>query len=219
VGLLARDATVLDAAARVLLPTTPIPRIDELVVADDVLALVEPPMRLAFAAAVLALSGHTGRPITRIPSVYGEALEAWFTAFRTVQAAQAWRLHGPFVQAHRGRMDPAVEARFVGGAGVDDAAYAAAEALLEDARDRLRAVLPPGTALALPAASSAAPPVDMDPGQVETIRAATLRLTCLASLSGRPALVLPRAQVEGLPAGLCLIGDVGADLALLDLLR
>ena len=216
VGVLARTGAVL-AAADVLLPAgEPVPT-RELVVAPMLLELAAPGTRLAVEAALRALALHLDVPV-RAVELDRAALESWFTAFRTVQTAEAWRTHGEFVAAHPGEFEPAVEARFRSGAEVGDKQEQAARSVLASARDELRAMLPPGVVLALPTSSSPAPAIDTDAATIDAIRGATLRLTCLASLAGLPALSLPTARVGTLPAGLCLAGGPGADRSLLALI-
>jgi Asp-tRNA(Asn)/Glu-tRNA(Gln) amidotransferase A subunit family amidase len=70
--------------------------------------------------------------------------------------------------------------------------------------------------LLVPSASSAAPPIDATAEVLDAIRGATLRLTAVAGITGRPALSVPALQVPE-PVGLCLVGPRGSDLALLDL--
>ena len=214
VGVLARTGVALAAAADVLLPATEIVPTRELVVAPTLLELAAPDTRLAVEAALRALVLRLDVPV-RAVELDRTALESWFTAFRTVQTAEAWREHGEFVAAHPGEFEPAVEARFRAGAEVGDEQEQAARSVLAGARDELRAMLPPGVVLALPSSSSPAPTVDADPATIDATRGATLRLTCLASLAGLPALSLPTARVGTLPAGLCLAGGPGADRSLL----
>ncbi|MFW8746093.1 amidase, partial [Mesorhizobium japonicum] len=85
-------------------------------------------------------------------------------------------------------------------------------------RERLEALLE-DRVLVLPAASSAAPALGSD---LEAARAATMRLTCIAGLTGRPGLSVPALRVPGpaggdAPVGLGLVGPRGSDLALVDL--
>ena len=73
--------------------------------------------------------------------------------------------------------------------------------------------------LLLPSASSPAPALGAD---LEPVRAATMRLTCIAGITGRPALSIPALAVPGpaggvAPVGLCLVGPRGSDLALVEL--
>ena len=59
-----------------------------------------------------------------------------------------------------------------------------------------------------------APELGADLGEV---RAATLRLTCVAGLGGLPAVSVPLTTSDGLPCGVCLVGPPRRDLDLLDL--
>ncbi|TCO40494.1 Asp-tRNA(Asn)/Glu-tRNA(Gln) amidotransferase A subunit family amidase [Kribbella antiqua] len=215
VGLLARTGAVLAAGAEVLLPAAEVMPARELLVAPTLMELAAPDTRLAVEAALRALMLRLDLPVREV-DVDRAALEEWFLAFRKVQSAEAWRIHGEFVAAHPGEFEPAVEARFRSGAEVSD--VEAARSILAEARSQLRELLPPGVVLALPSSASPAPPVDADAATIDTIRAGTLRLTCLASLAGLPALSIPTARVGTLPAGLCLVGGPEADRSLLALI-
>ncbi|HET6499134.1 MAG TPA: amidase family protein [Amycolatopsis sp.] len=221
VGLLARDPALLGTAARVLLPSGESEPVRELLVAVDLLDSLGAPMRSAFAAAAQALSGRTGLPVRSVPALCDGRLEAWVSAFRTVQSGEAWAAHGKWIDAHPGSLDAPIAARFAAGRDANERPEILDEARenLALARETLRERIPPGTALLLPASSTAALPRDLPPEGAETVRAGTLRLTCLASLAGLPAVVEPSLRVDGKPAGLCLAGAPDADLALLALLH
>ena len=66
----------------------------------------------------------------------------------------------------------------------------------------------------LPSASSVAPLVGTG---VQSVREATLRLTCLAGLAGLPTVSLPATSRSGLPTGVCLLAGPGRDRDLLQL--
>ena len=72
----------------------------------------------------------------------------------------------------------------------------------------------------MPSASSPAPAVDATPEELDAVRGATLRLTAVAGITGRPALSTPLLHVPGArgpePVGLCLVGPRGSDLALIE---
>ncbi|MEU1344772.1 amidase [Streptomyces sp. NPDC005827] len=213
-GLLARDPVLLRTAAEVLLPSGAAhPPVAELLVDEELVALAGPETRASFEAACRALT----RPVVRTSTGVAEHLEDWLAAFRTVQAAEAWEQHGAWIGRHPGALAPDVAARFENGRRVTAAERTEAEQTLDSARKALDAALLPGTALLLPATSGAAPLTDAPPEQVEAVRAATLRLTCLASLAGLPAVVAPLLRVRSLPVGLCALGARGTDRALLDL--
>ena len=227
VGLLARDPGLLATAAGLLLPaaepppgpgaTAPPGPVTTLLRPDDVLAELDADLRTAFDAAALALAGRTGCRVVAAPDL-AETITGWLPAFRAVQAAEAWRAHGGFVERARDALDPAVVARFEFGRTVTPADEAAAREVLAGARRTLTGLLAPGVALLLPASSSPALPVDLPADRVDVARGATLRLTCLASLAGLPAVAVPALRVGGLPMALSVVGAPGADRALLELI-
>lgn len=217
VGLLARDADVLVRAARALLAPAPTPWLSELAVAPALLRLVDGDMALAFEAGARALAVRTGLPVRDV-DLDPDEIEPWLPAFRLVQAVEAWAEHGDFVTTHPGGLDPVVEARFAAGAAVTPTELGAAHRVLDGARARLREIVGAGAALLVPSTASPAYPSGAPPEEIESVRVATQRLTCLASLAGLPALSVPALRVGTLPAGLSLIGPAGADLALVDLL-
>ncbi|TDC62212.1 DUF3225 domain-containing protein, partial [Streptomyces hainanensis] len=155
-GLLARGADLLRTAAGTLLPNSAdaASPVRVLAVDDRLTALAEPGVRASFEAACRALTLRTGLPLTRLALPGAERLDAWFAAFRTVQAAQAWERHGAWIDRHPGALAPDVAARFAAGREVTPARLAGAERELDEARSLITAALPPGTALLLPAASS-----------------------------------------------------------------
>lgn len=144
----------------------------------------------------------------------GELVET----FRVVQAAEAWSVHGAWMQAHPGAVSGAVAERFAIASRITAAEEATARERLAAHRERLDALLG-DRVLLLPAASSSAPLLGAD---LEAARAATLRLTCIAGITGRPGLSVPALRVPGpwgdpAPVGLGLVGPRGSDLALVDL--
>ncbi|NIZ90647.1 AtzH-like domain-containing protein [Kineococcus rubinsiae] len=220
VGLLAREAGVLHAAARVLLGGTTggaaAPR--ALLRSATLTGLAEAPTALAVDAALAALSVQTGLPLLDLDDDFTPAeVTAWTAAFRTVQAAEAWAAHGSFVEGNPGALSAPVEGRFRAGAGVSAAAVDDARAVLRGVRQRLDAVLAQGW-LGLPSTAAPAPAADASPAEQDRVRAATLALTSLASAAGVPALGLPWGRVGALPVGLCVLAPRGEDTALLGLL-
>ncbi|MCU1481359.1 MAG: amidase, Asp-tRNAAsn/Glu-tRNAGln amidotransferase subunit [Subtercola sp.] len=242
VGLLARDLSTLKRGVEALLATgermpvapfsvtapsaaapaatdaaTPITRI---LVDPTIVALADADAQLTFQAALRALALNSGAAVQVIDpaSAFAAAdLERWFEAFRLVQQFEAWIEDAPFVVANPGALDPAIAARFEAASRITVAEADGARAVLIRATAALEVAVPPGAALALPSTSSAAPSLSADPAEIDRVRGATLRLTCLASLSGLPALTLPYGRVGTLPVGLCLLGSRAADLALLAL--
>jgi amidase len=216
-GWFTRDPALLERAGDVLLPPAPIGAVDTFLIADDVLELAEPATRASFEEAAAALAGRSGRGVRRVGSLMGGRLEAWFRAFRAVQAAEAWARHGAWIEAHPGSLGPGVMARFALGRDLKPGEREESEVVLDEARGVLHSALRPGTVLLLPTVTAPAPPVDLDQAAMDEYRFRSLRLTCFASIAGLPAVVMPMPRVDGLPVGLCALGARDTDRTLLRL--
>jgi Asp-tRNA(Asn)/Glu-tRNA(Gln) amidotransferase A subunit family amidase len=176
------------------------------VVAPALVALATPAVQQAFATAVARLEvehADLGDPT------------AMFEAFRVTQAAEAWASDGAWVRKHPDAVGPGARERFAIAAQVTRDQEADARAAVAAHRARLDEILG-DRVLLVPSASSPAPAVDASPADLDAVRGATLRLTAIAGLTGRPALSVPLLNVPE-PVGLCLVGPRGSDLALVDL--
>lgn len=212
VGWLTRDAVTLRrAAATSLSDSTALE--PTLLVAPALLAIIEPEVRDAFLARTAALD---------TAAIDLGDLDELFEIFRTVQSAEAWRTHGEWIEAHPGALGDEIAARFAWASTIDERTEAEARVAWAAARRRLDAVLG-DRVLVLPAASSIAPSATADAATIERTRAGTLRLTCIAGLTGRPGLSAPllsvplSTQLTPAPVGLGFVGPRGSDLALIDL--
>ena len=204
--LLHAAATSLDSSCQIDIPTG-------VVVAPAVLAETTRGVRDAFTTAVARLV--ESRRVQPPDEVELPDLSETYELFRTVQAAEAWQVHGNWILQHPGCLGPDITARFAYAASVTTDQYHVATAKIERIRARLDAVLA-GQVLMLPTTSTTAPPLDADAEQIDAVRTSTLHLTSLAGIGGYPALSLPALRVEGIPAGLCLIGPRLSDLALIE---
>ncbi|MCL3836501.1 amidase [Aeromicrobium duanguangcaii] len=204
VGWLTRDAGLLARVGDVLLPDVAPRPVREVVVVPELLALAEPDV----AAAVEAFADRESAP--RESWSLAE-LESWREAFRVHQAAQAWASHGAWLRTRLDVLGPDVHGRFEAAAAVSPDEASVAAARVTAARQTIRELVG-DRVIVLPSASSVAPLLGADPGQV---RDATLRLTCLAGLGGLPALSIPTATAEGLPCGVSLVAAPGRDRDLL----
>lgn len=219
VGVLTRSPQLLRAAADTILPAAEVSAIRSLVYSPELVAIAEPAVQHSFAAALQALGlrgAARARELNppqavdlRYPTSGG--LGDVLTAFRTVQAVEAWTRHGPFVSANAESFDPAIAARFLSGAEVSAGQEDAARTLLAAFRTLMVDLLPAGTALAMPTTPTCAYPRDTVPSSVEPIRSATLRMTCLASAAGLPELSMPLLRQGTAPVGLSLVGGPGQD--------
>jgi len=217
VGWLARDAaTLLDVACVGLAGAQQRAGAGRLAVVDLWSAGLDRSVAEEFRRTVAALTA-AGFDVDPVAVDVGE-LGDLYEAFRVTQAHEAWQQHGAWVEAHPGALGSEVAARFAAASRVTDDEAAAADRLVAEARDRIEERAD-GRVLLLPSASSPAPDAASPAAAVEASRAATLRLTCLAGITGRPAVSAPVMSVDGAPVGLGLVGLRDGDLATLALAR
>jgi amidase len=214
-GWLARDGETLLTAVRASLPRHTQRSIDasDLAVAPALFEAADQQVHLGLQSVVDAMVGadvfNLPRTI-RVPSP-----SELFRIFRYTQSPEAARSWGDWINAHPGALADDVAARFAWAASVTpeeeaealEAKAAACETLEEALGDSI---------LLLPSASSAAPPLDASPERLNTVREATLGLTAVAGITGRPALSVPLFSTDAGPVGLCLVGPRGSDVALVE---
>jgi amidase len=215
VGLFARDASTLAAAAHVLL-AGPGPQRER--------ARDEPPRAVLVTELLAAATGDVADAVARAVDAPATALgldpDACAAAFVTLQGWEAWAAHGAWVRGHPDALGPDVAARFAAASRVtaDDVRPA------RPVRDAVRARLSDATAggdvvLLAPATPTAARPnvVGRETGAaVDDVRRRLLAITTPASLAGCPVVVVPGPRDrEGRPVGVACIGAPGYDDRLL----
>jgi len=146
-----------------------------------------------------------------------DGFEDWREAFRIVQAWETWQTFGGFIARVRPALGPGIKERMEFAATVTSDQAKAARATCTLARERIRAIVPPGTIMALPTSPCVAPRADLGPDELQSFRVRAMRLTSVAGLAGLPQVTLPVGTICGCPVGLSLIGWAGGDEALLDL--
>jgi len=220
VGWFARTGDIYAKVGEVLLgPDMDGPPLTRLLLAEDAFSVAEQravevllPGAVARVEAVLGQAGA-------LEMAGGEHLHAWASVFRAVQAFEAWRQHGGWVEAHPGALTGAGEARFGFAREITASDYEQALGAKAAITARLEELLGDDGVIVLPAAPDIAPRLDAPLDEREAFRVAALQITSPASLSGLPQISLPLAEVDGVPVGLSLIGPRGRDRALIDLAR
>jgi Asp-tRNA(Asn)/Glu-tRNA(Gln) amidotransferase A subunit family amidase len=215
IGWLTRSASVLRAAAASTLAAESQQAVErQFVISTELLFAADPAMQGALVDAVGRLEADG--LIDEVGVVDLGDTSGFFEAFRTVQGAEAWRQHGEWIAAHPGVLASDVASRFEVASAITEEHESKAREVLAAARTQLDEALA-GRILLLPSTASTAPSLTADPAEIDAARAATLALTCFAGIGGYPALSVPLLQVNGAPAGLCLVGPRGTDLALVDI--
>nr|MDT0662989.1 DUF3225 domain-containing protein [Micromonospora sp. DSM 115978] len=183
---------------------------------DTVGLLTRTPELLRSAAAALApgppsaLSGE----VVDLDDLGLTDLAEYAEAFRVHQGFQAWSTHGAWITDHPGAVLGSTSERFAAASRITPAEDARARDILDRARSTIDNLL--GAAvLRLPATPGPAPRLWASPREIGQTRRATLELTCIAGITGRPALVTPGRSTSGDPVGHCLIGPPGSEPALI----
>lgn len=223
VGLLASDGAVLrDAGIALLqaasgeLSVTRDQAPGRIVIADDLMRLADPDVSDAVISAVEHLALRLDLPLSHGDVSQGRA-QSWRGFFMARQLADVWQTHGDWVDREQPSFGPGIAERMGLARGAASARGTLAELGRAEVLAALDRVLPVGAVLALPSASTVAPPIEQTAEQKGALRMGTLALTCLAGLGGLPAVSLPLAEVGGLPVGVCLLARPGDDERLLDI--
>lgn len=215
-GWFAREPALMRRVGRVLMgPDSAPARPARLLVAADAFAEADAAVGVALTAALARVERTIGAA-TSI-TVAPEGLAPWYEAFRHLQGAEIWRVHGDWVTRTKPRFGPGVAERFAWIATITPAQAAAADAVRAKARARVRGLAADGAVICLPTSPAPAPPKGLPLAETDRFRARTLTLTCIAGLSGLPQVTMPLGRVDGCPVGLSLIGPAGSDAMLLEL--
>jgi amidase len=209
VGWMTRDAGLLARVGGVLVPGTTTDADRRFVTVPGLLELAH----VDVAAAVAAWQPGLAVPVTWPV----EDLDPWRDAFTTVQAWEAWQAHGAWLGSRTDTLGADVRARFERASRVTADEADAARTVLAGARDALDELVG-DRIVVLPATPTVAP--ELGPGlseRLQSVREATLTLTCLAAIGGLPAVAVPLRTAAGLPCGASLLAGRGRDHDLLQI--
>ena len=214
-GWLTRDGETLLAAARASLPSDSQREVarDTAVVSGPMFLSADDEVALSLGDVIDAFS--SAGVFTSLEPVNLPDPADLFRIFRYTQSAEASRHWQEWISAHPLALAPDVTARFAWAASVT----ADEEASALEAKEEARAVIDLALGddiLLLPSASSTAPSRDASAERLQAVREATLGLTAVAGITGRPALSVPVLETDGGPVGLSLVGPRGSDLALIE---
>ena len=212
-GWFARDAATFARVSSVLLGE-PIPeaRPAKLIVAADAFGFAE----AETAAALRPMLERLKRliPNWREEVMAPQGLSVWGRAQRTLQPVEAWETFRTWVERDNPRFAFSVARGLLLGAAVPEVERGWAALMRQEARGRLRHLLPPGSVLAMPTTPFPAPKAGLPLPVLNPVRDAILCLCAHGGLAGHPQVSIPGATVDGLPVGLSLVAARGADALL-----
>jgi amidase len=148
------------------------------------------------AARVTAILGEP-QPVTVAP----EGLADWYWTFRRLQAAEAWKVHGAWIEDRQPDMTPGTRERFEFGRTVTPEERQEAGVKRERQRARVGEIVGNGAVLMLPTVPGIAPRSDLAGDALQAYRERALSVLCIAGLSGLPQVTMPLAQLDGCPLG------------------
>lgn len=213
-GFFARDAQTMLRVGQVLLPkggkqaTRPL-------IADDLFARLPAAVKTALAPAVAKVEALLGKaqPVT----VYDRPVQPVYDAFRYLQAAEAFAVHGRWVDQQRPVLGPHIQPRIDFARSVTADQVVTGRTVRAEFAAHMHAMIGDGGVLIAPTVPGAAPKLVDAFDPAETFRHESMMFLMPAGLAGLPQYVIPAGKVDGAPVGLSLIGMKGSDLALLEL--
>ncbi len=212
-GWFARSAEVFARVSKVLLgEDVPSALPSKLIIATDAFGFAEP----ATAAALEPMLERLKRliPNWREEVLAPGGLVTWGRAQRTLQPVEAWDTFRAWIERDNPRFAFSVARGLVLGAATTEAERGWAALIRQEARGRLRQLLPPGTVLAMPTTPFPAPRTGLSLPDMNPLRDQILCLCAHGGLAGHPQVSIPGATVDGLPVGLSLLAARGADTLL-----
>ncbi len=211
IGWFARDAATFARVGAVILPEGPnVARPRRLVIAEDAFALAEPAVRQVLEAALETVASRfDARSSQRLSPT---SLEEWSGYQQVLQSREAWESARDWIDVVNPAFSFEVSDRYAMARAVTDEQIVVAQAGRDSIIERMNEVHAGGdVVVCLPTTITPAPPVGQRVSERHELRLRNSALTSIAGNTGRPQLSLPLAVVDGLPVGLSLLGEYGAD--------
>lgn len=139
--------------------------------------------------------------------------------FRILQGWEAWQSHGNWILKNHPDFGKDIAGRFTAASEMKkDDAYRRAAQLKADFSERLRGFLGEDSLIIIPTTYGPAPKRNATFEESEKVRAQTMKLTCIAGISGLPQVTVPLTD-KGRPVGLSFVSGYGTDRQLLEFIR
>ncbi|MCO7126936.1 amidase [Sporolactobacillus shoreicorticis] len=218
VGWMARDAEILERVGRCLLPesesTAPFQRFYLL---NEAWNQVD--SESTQEALRTFIDQHFSNEQLKNVSLSEPAPDELAETFRILQGYEAWQSHGTWIEQYHPHFAKDVGGRFIAASKMrKDDAYHHAAMLKQQFTDKLRTFLRADGVLIIPTTYGSAPKRDASFEESEKVRARTMKLTCIAGVSGLPQVTVPLNDC-GRPLGLSFVSGYGTDRKLLQYIK
>ncbi|MDL4841013.1 amidase [Aquibacillus rhizosphaerae] len=160
---------------------------------------------------------ETINPSFEKQQIADEGLETWANTFRILQGMEIWNEHGEWIEKEKPTFGPGIGERFVMASKIHEKNQQEKFEHRKSIQQKMELMLGDEGLLIIPTAPGPAPLKNLPNDQLEDRREKTMRLTCIAGLSGLPQITIPVASVEGKPVGLSIIANRFQDINLLKL--
>ena len=218
IGWFARDASTYARVAEALFQTViPDSGPSRLVIAQDAFEEADADVSdvlLPLAEQMAALAGSS-TTVRLAPN----GLAEWAAQQNVLQSKEAWDSVKDWVDQVNPRFSFWVSQRYNFAIGLTDAQLSEAALVRDQLRARMDEVFAGGGFVCLPTAVAPAPLRGLPTSAKIDVQMRLSRLTCIAGTTGRPQLSLPLAEVNGLPVGISIMGERGADEELIGFAR
>jgi amidase len=206
----ARVSSVLLGDDLLLMPTT-IKLLKPLdmwrMLGDDVMA--------AHADSLIRIEAALGK--AEPTQVFTDEPEHLAMCFRHLMGYEAWKIYGPFIERYCPPLGPGIAQRFEMSQAVTGEQYAAACMHRARFKKHLADVLGTNGVMVIPTAADIAPLKSDSVETMDDYRNRSIKMLCLAGLSGFPQISMPLGQRLGAPLGISLLGPAGSDMHLVQL--
>ena len=218
IGWFTRDADTYARVAEVVFggqipDTTP----SRIVIAQDAFDEVDPEVSAVLLPIAEKIAALAGSSTTLRLSPNG--LTEWASQQNVLQSEEAWESVKDWIDEVNPRFSFWVSQRYNLAISLTRAQLSEAAVLRDSVRARMDEVFADGGFVCLPTAVVAAPKRGLPTSGKVAIQGRLSHLTSIAGTTGRPQLSLPLGEVNGLPVGISLMGNHGADEELIGFAR